>query len=288
MWILAAVFSAIFAGVTSVLSKCGIKNTDSDVATALRTGVVLLFAWFIALITGAVSSIGEIDLQSWLFLVASGLATAASWLCYFKALSLGEVSRVAAVDKSSLVLTSLFALALFPDERGSWQIKLACVAVIGVGIFLTTDINLGVKGQKSGWLIFALGSAVFAALTSVLAKIGLQNVNSNLATAIRTCVVFAAAWGVAAANKKLPTVREIQKKDLAFLILSGIATGISWLCYYYAIQNGQVSVVAPIDKISVLIAVIFSATALKEKVSIKAWIGLFLITLGTVLTAIAA
>ena len=286
MWILAAVGSAVFAGLTAILSKCGVKKCNSDVATAIRTSVVLVFAWLIVFITGAQSGIGNIGAKSLIFLLLSGIATGASWICYFKALSVGEVSKVAAVDKSSVVLSVLIAIAIFPDERNLWWVKLLCVFGIGVGTFLMTDIKRGEAKSKFLWLFFALLSALFAAATSVLAKIGIENVDSNLATAIRTVIVLIMAWLIVFCRKESKFVKEVSGKETVFLILSGLATGASWLCYYYAIRFGQVSVVVPIDKLSVLITVCFSLIVFKEKLSLKAWIGLTLITLGAVLMAI--
>lgn len=286
MWIVAAIFSAVFAGITAILSKCGVKNANSDVATAVRTSVVLVMAWAIVFITGAYTTLSQIGGRSWLFLVLSGLATGASWICYFKALSLGEVSKVAAVDKSSAVLSVLFAIILFADERNLWWLKLIFLAVIAVGTFLMTDIKRGDGKQKLTWLFFAILSAVFAAATSLLAKVGIENVDSNAATAIRTCVVFAMAWLIVLCRGEAKFVKSLSGKEWLFLMLSGIATGASWLCYYYAIQNGQVSVVVPIDKLSILITVLFSLIVFKEKLSAKAWLGLFLLTAGTVLMAV--
>lgn len=286
MWILMACLSAVFAGVTSILSKCGIKNTNSDVATAIRTSVVLVFSWIIVFAFGAYKTLEEINVKSWIFLVLSGIATGASWICYFKALSLGEVSKVAAVDKSSAVLSVLFAIIIFPDERTLWWVKLICLAAIAVGTFLMTDIKRGEDKGKILWLLFALLSATFAAATSLLAKVGVENVDSNAATAIRTCVVFVMAWLIVFCRKETKLVREVSGKETLFLILSGIATGASWLCYYYAIQNGQVSVVVPIDKLSILITVFFSLIVFKEKLKFKAWCGLALLTAGTVLMAV--
>lgn len=286
MWIVAAILSAVFAGITAILSKCGIKNTDSDVAIAVRTSVVLVFAWIIVFVTGANTTLTDICVKSWIFLILSGLATGASWICYYKALSLGEVSKVAAVDKSSVVLSVLFAIIIFPDERNLWGIKLICLAAIAAGTFLMTNIKRGEDKSKFVWLIFALLSAVFAAATSLLAKLGIENVNSNAATAIRTCVVFVMAWLIVFCRKEVKFVKELKGKEFVFLIFSGIATGASWLCYYYAIQNGQVSVVVPIDKLSILITVFFSLIVFKEKLSIKAWLGLALLTAGTVCMAV--
>jgi len=286
MWIVAAILSAVFAGITAILSKCGIKNTNSDVATAVRTSVVLAFAWIIVLATGAYTTLADISVKSWIFLILSGLATGASWICYFKALSLGEVSKVAAVDKSSVVLSVLFAIIIFPDERNLWWVKLLCLAAIAVGTFLMTDIKRGEDKSKFVWLIFALLSAVFAAATSLLAKIGIENVNSNAATAIRTCVVLVLAWLIVLCRKEAKFVKQLKGKEIIFLVLSGIATGASWLCYYYALANGQVSVVVPIDKLSIIITVFFSLIVFKEKLPLKAWIGLALLTAGTILMAV--
>lgn len=289
MWIVAAILSAVFAGITAILSKCGIKNTNSDVATAIRTSVVLVFAWVIVFVTGAYKTLAEISVKSWIFLILSGLATGASWICYFKALSLDEVSKVAAVDKSSVVLSVLFAIIIFPDERNLWWVKLICLAAIGAGTFLMIDFKKADGGEgktRFVWLIFALLSAVFAAATSLLAKVGIENVNSNAATAIRTCVVLVMAWLIVIFRKETKFVKELKGREIVFLVLSGIATGASWLCYYYAIANGQVSVVVPIDKLSILITVFFSLIVFKEKLSVKAWIGLAFLTAGTVLMAV--
>lgn len=286
MWIAAACLSAVFAGLTAILSKCGVKNANSDVATAIRTSVVLLLAWVIVFVTGAERTLSDISVKSWVFLILSGIATGASWVCYFKALSLGEVSKVAAVDKSSVVLSVLFAIIIFPEERTLWWVKLLCLTAIGAGTFLLVDVKRGEDKGKSAWLLFALLSAVFAAATSLLAKIGIENVDSNAATAIRTCVVFVTAWLIVFCRKETKFIKELKGKEIVFLILSGIATGASWLCYYYALQNGQVSVVVPIDKLSILITVFFSLIVFKEKLKAKAWMGLALLTAGTVLMAV--
>lgn len=285
-WIVAAVLSAVFAGITAILSKCGVKNVNSNVATAVRTSVVLAFAWVIVFATGAYKTLAEISVKSWIFLILSGAATGASWICYFKALSLGEVSKVAAVDKSSVVLSVLFAIAIFPDERRLWWVKLLCLVAIAVGTFLITDIKRGTNKSNLAWLIFALLSAIFAAATSILAKIGIENVDSNAATAIRTCIVLVLAWLIVFCRKEVGFVKELKAKEIIFLVLSGLATGASWLCYYYAIKHGQVSVVVPIDKLSILLTVVFSLVVFKEKLSLKAWIGLAMLTAGTVLMAV--
>ncbi len=282
-WVTAAFASAFFAGITSILAKCGIRHTDSDVATAIRTCVVLVFAWAMASISGSIGAIGAIPAKAWLFLTLSGLATGASWICYFKALSIGDVNKVVPVDKMSTVLAVLIAIVLF-GETGNLAVKLAGTAVITLGTFLMIEKKQSVgAGQKQdrAWLAYALGAAVFAALTSVLAKIGIEGVESNLATAIRTCVVLVMAWAIVVAKGKLEQVARIDPRELAFLAASGIATGASWLLYYYAIAAGQVSVVVQIDKLSIVVSVLFARLAFNEKLSHRSAIGLFLIVLGT-------
>lgn len=287
-WVTAAFASAFFAGITSILAKCGIRHTDSDVATAIRTCVVLVFAWAMTGISGSIGAIGTIPAKAWLFLTLSGLATGASWICYFKALSIGDVNKVVPVDKMSTVLAVLIAIVLF-GETGNLAVKLVGTAVITLGTFLMIEKKQSVgAGQKQdrAWLAYALGAAVFAALTSVLAKIGIEGVESNLATAIRTCVVLVMAWAIVAVKGKLEQVARIDPRELAFLAASGIATGASWLLYYYAIAAGQVSVVVQIDKLSIVVSVLFARLAFNEKLSHRSAIGLFLIVLGTAPLAI--
>lgn len=287
-WVTAAFASAFFAGITSILAKCGIRHTDSDVATAIRTCVVLVFAWAMAGISESIGAIGAIPAKAWLFLTLSGLATGASWICYFKALSIGDVNKVVPVDKMSTVLAVLIAIVLF-GETGNLAVKLVGTAVITLGTFLMIEKKQSVgaeQKQDRAWLAYALGAAVFAALTSVLAKIGIEGVESNLATAIRTCVVLVMAWAIVAAKGKLEQVARIDPRELAFLAASGIATGTSWLLYYYAIAAGQVSVVVQIDKLSIVVSVLFARLAFNEKLSHRSAIGLFLIVLGTAALAI--
>lgn len=287
-WVTAAFASAFFVGITSILAKCGISHTDSDVATAIRTCVVLVFAWAMAGISGSIGAIGAIPAKAWLFLTLSGLATGASWICYFKALSIGDVNKVVPVDKMSTVLAALIAIVLF-GETGNLAVKLVGTAVITLGTFLMIEKKQSVgaeQKQDRAWLAYALGAAVFAALTSVLAKIGIEGVESNLATAIRTCVVLVMAWAIVAAKGKLEQVARIDPHELAFLAASGIATGASWLLYYYAIAAGQVSVAVQIDKLSIVVSVLFARLAFNEKLSHRSAIGLFLIVLGTAALAI--
>ena len=288
LWLLMSVLSALFAGVTAILAKCGIRKTDSDVATALRTIVVLLFSWVMVFAVGSAGTINEIGAKSLVFLVLSGLATGASWLCYFKALSMGDVNKVVPIDKSSTVLTVLLAIILF-GETNHLAIKLICTALLAVGVFMMIE-KKNVAEEKTGgaWLAYAVGSAVFAALTSVLAKIGIDGVESNLGTAIRTGVVLVMTWLVVFMKGKQSQLRTIDRKELVFIALSGVATGASWLCYYYAIQNGVVSVVVPIDKLSILVSVLFSALVFHEKLSRRAAVGLGMMVAGTLAMAIFA
>ena len=286
MWITAAVFSAVFAGITAILAKCGIRKTNSDLATAMRTVVVLAFSIIMVLIVGSFGTIAEISGRSWLFLVLSGLATGASWICYFKALSMGDVNKVIPIDKSSVILTVLFAIVIF-GETESLAVKLIGTALIGAGTFLMIEKKAVTKGAGGkGWIVYAVLSAVFAALTSVLAKLGISGVESNLGTVIRTAVVLLMAWLIVFIKGEQKGLKTLDRRELVFIGLSGLATGASWLCYYYAVQNGVLSVVVPIDKMSILITVLFSLLFLKEKLSVKAAIGLALMCVGTLAMAI--
>lgn len=288
MWLIAAILSAVFAGLTAILAKCGIRKTNSDVATALRTIVVLLFSLIMVFIVGSQGTISDIQPKSWVFLILSGLATGASWIFYFKALSVGDVNKVAPIDKSSTILTVLLAIILF-GEINHLAVKLIGTALIGVGTYLMIEKKMTDKEIKSSkWIIYAALSAVFAALTSILAKIGISGVESNLGTAIRTAVVLIMAWSIVFAKGEHRQLKGLDKKELVFIGLSGLATGASWLCYYYAIQNGIVSVVVPIDKMSILLTVMFSTVFLKEKLSRKAVIGLVLMCVGTLAMVILA
>ena len=289
MWLIMAVLSAVFAGVTSILAKCGIHNTDSDIATALRTIVVWVFAWAMVFIVGSAGTLPSLDPHSLLFLVLSGLATGASWICYFKALSRGEASRVAAIDKSSTVLSVLLAI-IFLQETSHLAVKLLGTLLLGTGIFLMAgkpEKAADPSGQKS-WRVYAVLSAVFAALTSILAKIGITGVESNLGTAIRTGVVLIMAWVLVFAKGKQTQLFHIKRRELLYIALSGLATGASWLCYYYAIQNGVVSVVVPIDKMSLAVTVLLSCWVFGERLNRKSLLGLGLMLLGTVGMAVFA
>lgn len=285
IWIIAAIFSAVFAGLTSILAKCGIRKTDSDLATALRTIVVLAFSWLMVFVVGSYGTAAEIGVTSLIFLILSGLATGASWICYFKALSLGDINKVVPIDKSSTVLTVLLAIICF-GETSNIAVKLIATAILAVGIFLMVEKKkVEQKSEHRAWMIYAVLSAVFAALTSIFAKVGISGVESNLGTAIRTGVVLVMAWIIVFAKGKQKEIGSIDKKELLFISLSGLATGASWLCYYYAIQNGIVSVVVPIDKLSILVTVAFSYFVFKEKLSKKALLGLCMMVAGTLLMA---
>ncbi len=281
MWILYAFGSALFAGATSILAKIGIEDVDSHVATALRTIVVLIFSWLMVFIVGSQSQLVDISIKSYIFLILSGMATGASWLCYFKALQLGDVNKVVPIDKSSTILTMVLAF-IFLKEDITVPMVIGMIA-IGLGTYLM--IQKKEEDQKEvknkAWLIYAVLSAVCASLTSILAKIGIENVESNLGTAIRTIVVLMMAWFIVFLQKKHGQVKKISKKSLLFIGLSGIATGASWLCYYKALHDGLASIVVPIDKLSILVTVAFAYIFLKEKLSKKSAAGLILITVGT-------
>lgn len=281
MWFGFAVGSAFFAGITSILAKCGIKKTDSDVATAIRTIIVLFFAWIMVAVTGTGGTIANIGTKTMLFLILSGVATGASWLCYFKALQLGDVNKVVPIDKSSTVLTILLAFFILGEDITIW--KLVGMIGIGAGTFLMIQKkeSAGKKNTRKGWFPYAVLSAVFASLTSILGKIGISGVDSNLGTAIRTIVVLFMAWLVVFVKGKQHEVKKVEKKELLFIVLSGIATGSSWLCYYKALQTGPASVIVPIDKLSILFSIAFSYVVFKEKLTKKAFAGLVFIVAGT-------
>lgn len=287
MWLLYAAGSAFFAGITSILAKCGIKKTDSTVATAIRTIVVLLFSWLIVFLISSQNQITSIDGPTLLFLVLSGLATGASWLCYFHALQIGDINKVVPIDKSSTVLTIILALIFLHEGINIY--KVIAIIIITAGILLMIEkkdlVKTNLQNNQS-WLLFAIGSAFFASMTAILGKIGIANVESNLGTAIRTSVVLVMAWLMVFVTGKQKEIHTISKKELIFICLSGLATGASWLCYYRALQLGPASVVAPIDKLSVLVTVLFSYIVFKERLSKKQIVGLLLLMLGTIAMAL--
>lgn len=289
MWMIAAIGSAFFSGLTSILAKCGIQKTDSSIATGIRTVVILFFSWIMVFLVGSQSTISELSAKTWVFLILSGLATGASWLCYFRALQLGNINKVVPIDKSSTILTMLLAM-VFLHEGITWMSG-AAILLIAAGTFLMIQKKEETSNpipERKTWLFYAVLSAVFASLTSILGKIGIENVESNLGTAIRTGVVLIMAWIVIFVTGKRHKVREVSKKELGFICLSGIATGGAWLCYYKALQDGLASVVVPIDKLSILVTIAFSYLVFKEKLSKKSAIGLVLIVVGTLLMVLPA
>lgn len=281
MWIILAFASAIFAGLTTILAKGGVKNADSNVATALRTIVVLIFSWIMVFVVGSQNTILDIDNKTLLFLVLSGISTGASWLCYFKALQIGDVNKVTPIDKSSIILTMLMAFLLLGEKIT--VIRVIAMIIIGVGTYMMIQKKESDNSEKKSklWLFYALGSAVFASLTAILGKIGIVGIDSTLGTAIRTVVVLIMAWIVVIITGKLNTIKKIDKNSYLFIVLSGFATGCSWLCYYRALQTGPTSVVVPIDKLSILVTVALSYLIFKEKLNKKSVIGLVLIVMGT-------
>lgn len=283
MWVLYAFLSAFFAGVTAVLAKIGIQKVNSHLATALRTCVVAVFAWLVVLAAGSGHTIGQIPAQSWLFLVLSGLATGASWICYFRALQIGDVNKVMPIDKSSTVLTMLLSFLLLGEAVTVSGIVGMILILMGTLFMIEHQQRTAPAPTGRGYLVWAVLSAVFASLTAILGKIGIQQVESNLGTAIRTVVVLIMAWGIVLVQGTYREIPQITRKSWAFLVLSGIATGLSWMFYYHALQQGNASVVAPVDKLSILVTVLFSGLILKEKLSKKAAVGLALLTGGTLL-----
>lgn len=283
-----AVGSSFFAGITSILAKIGIKKTDSNVATAVRTIVVLVFSWIMVLIVGSGNQVGNISTKTLVFLVLSGLATGASWLCYFRALQKGDINKVVPIDKSSTVLTILLAL-IFLGE-GLSPVKIISVVLIAVGTLMMIDRKASTEADRDkdsrGWLIYAVLSAVFASVTAILGKVGIEDIDSNLGTAIRTTVVLLMAWFTVLVTGKCSEVKKIEGRELLFIILSGIATGASWLCYYRALKEGPASVVVPIDKLSILVTIVFSRIVFNERLNIKSGEGLVAIIAGTILLAV--
>ena len=279
MWLLYAVGSALFAGLTSILAKCGIRKTDSTVATAIRTIVVLIFAWIMVFVVGSQGTLLDIPAKSFVFLVLSGLATGASWLCYFYALQRGPIDKVVPIDKSSTVMTILLAALLLGESVT--LTKGVGVVLIAVGTFLMIEKKGGVQKEEGGWMLAAFGSAIFAALTSILGKVGITAVESNLGTALRTGVVLVMAWVMVFVQGTQGQMRTVPRNELGFICLSGLATGASWLCYYKALQLGPASLVAPIDKLSILVTVLFSYLVFHEKLSKKALAGLAVLVAGT-------
>ena len=283
MWLFFALGSALFAGLTAILAKCGVRRTDSTIATAIRTIIVLAFSWGMVFLTGAQSGLSQVSGETLLFLILSGLATGASWLCYFKALGLGDVNKVTPVDKSSTVLTMLLAFVFLREPVS--PAKALGMLCVGIGTYWMIEKKTPREPERAEgpWLPYALGSAVFASLTAILGKLGIRGVDSNLGTAIRTGVVLLMAWAMVFLTGKGRELKAAPREELGFICLSGLATGASWLCYYRALQDGPASVVVPIDKLSVLVTVAFSCIILHERLSRRAALGLTLLTGGTLM-----
>ena len=282
MWILFAFGSAFFSGITAILAKCGIRNTNSNVATAIRTVIVFIFSWIMVGIAGSWKDIGQISSTTFIFLILSGLSTGASWLFYFKALQIGNINKVAAVDKTSVVLTIILSFIFFQEPINLYKIIGILGITIGTYMMLEKkESNVEEKGNR--WFLYAILSVIFASMTTILGKIGITDIESNLGTAIRTSVVLIMAWMIVFITNNQNTLKHIPKREYIFLCLSGLATGCSWLCFYRALQIGPASLVTPIDKLSIVVTVVFSHLVLHEKVAKKAWIGLFFIVSGTLL-----
>lgn len=283
MWLGFAAGSAFFAGITAILAKCGIRKTDSNTATAIRTAVVLIFSWMMVFLTGAQHTVSELSFRTLLFLVLSGLSTGASWLCYFRALQLGDVNKVVPIDKFSTVLTILLAFLLLGEPVNLSKGGGVAGITVGTWLMIQRKETAGEKKANKSWFVYAVLSAVFASLTSILGKIGISGVDSNLGTAIRTCVVLVMAWIVVFVTKRQSEIRKIDGSELLFICLSGIATGASWLCYYRALQSGPASLVVPIDKLSIVVSIAFSRIVFHEKLTSRALAGLLLIVGGTMM-----
>ena len=289
VWLLFACGSALFAGLTAVLAKQGVRTTDSTLATALRTPVVLVGAWAMTVLSGSIRELGGVDARSLVYLLASGLATGASWLCYFKALQLGDVSRVAPVDKMSTVLTIVMAALLLGEDLGALGALGLVLVTVGTLLMLRAEDLRALPRALAGgggWLAYALGSAVFAALTAILGKIGITAVPSDLGTAIRTGVVLVMAWGMVGVAGRRGGVGGVPRSEMVWILASGVATCASWLCYFRALQDGPASVVVPVDKLSVLVSVAFSILVLRERVGVRALVGLAVLVAGTVALAV--
>lgn len=283
MWLIFAICSAVFAGLTSILAKCGLQEVDSTVATAFRTVVAMVFAWIIVLISGSYAQIDSIDADTWIFLILSGLATGASWLCYFKALQLGDVNKVVPVDKSSTVMAIMLAIIFLGETLSIPGIFGVVLILVGTILMIEKKDVKGMESKGSSWLLFAIGSAVFAALTSILGKVGMEGIDSNLGTAIRTVVVLGMSWIMIYVSHKQSKIHGIKRRDMAFIILSGLATGASWMFFFGALQMGPASVIIPIDKLSILVTIAFSYIVFREKLTKKSAIGLAGVVAGTLL-----
>ena len=282
MSIILALLAAVFAAFTSILAKIGIQKVNSNLATAIRTIVVLLMAFIIVVVTDQLDAIFDVTSKALIFFILSGITTGLSWLCFFKALQIGDVSKVVPIDKSSVVITIILSFIILREPVTLF------VVIGGVLITIGTFVLIGRAKKKEkvsisqSYILLAILAAIFAALTSILAKIGIENVDPNVATFIRTIVIILFAWGIVIFQGTQKEIKNISRKSMLFLILSGAATGLSWLCYFAAIAIGKVSVVAPIDKFSVVITMLLSFMILKEKPTKNTVLGGIIITIGTV------
>jgi len=282
LWLLFALASAVFAGLTAILIKVGVKEVDSNLATALRTVVVLVFTWALVFVIGSQNTISDISSKTFLFLMFSGLATGASWLCYIKAIQIGNISKVTPIDKSSTVLTIILASILLGETMTLFTI--GGIFIIAAGTYLMIQKTPSSKESDvtgKSWIFYACLSAIFAALTAILGKIGIEGVESNLGTAIRTVFVLLMSLLVVLVKPPKHSIKIISNRNWLFIALSGIATGISWMCFYYALQNGPVGIVVPIDKLSIIFTIAFAYFIQKERISFKMLMGLVLIVIGT-------
>lgn len=294
IWITLALLGAFFTSMTTILAKIGIKDVNSNFATFIRTGVVIVCALILCLINQDLSKTSDLTTENWIFLILSGLATGCSWLCYYKAMKLGNINKVAPIDKSSFILTSILFLIFFFDETTNNGNTLTILMLVASMILMLigTILMIGKKeaedAKSNMWLLFAILSAVFASLVSLFAKIGLKGISSNLGTLYRTIVVYIFAGAIVLARKDYKDVKSITKKSWLFLILSGIATGGAWLCEYAALNYVGANPVAvnSIGKLSILLTMLFSFLVLKEKFTKKSLLGLSLLTAGIVLIII--
>lgn len=290
MSIILALLAALFASFTAILAKIGIEKVDSNLATAVRTVVVVIMAYLMVAITGQTDSIFNISMKSYIFLILSGLTTGMSWLCFFKAIQIGDVSKVVPIDKASVVLTILLSFIILGEPATAFVVSGGIIISIGTFVLIGKEKKNDRKKKKGfntkSYIFLAVLSAVFAALTNILAKIGIEDVDSNVATFIRTVVIILFAWGIVFFQGTFKELKNISKKSYLFLLLSGAATGLSWLCYFAALALGKVSIVNPIDKFSVVLTMVLSFIILKEKPTKNTIAGAILITIGTALLII--
>lgn len=294
LWLILALIAALATSLTTVFAKIGIKDVPSDFATFFRTGIVLVCAAGLCFITGSWNQIPNLTPNNWIFLVLSGLCTGCSWLCYYRALQLSSVNRVAPIDKSSFLLTSiLFLIFFFNDVTKGGDPLVIGMLFASMALMLGGTLLMAWPKKEEGrvskkWIFYAVGSAVFASLVSLFVKIGLQGMSSDLGTFLRTVVVLIFSGAIALARKQTKGLKAVSPKSWVFLTLSGLATGVAWLGEYYALNMEGVNPVAvnAIGKLSILLTMLFSATVLKERFSWKSLLGLGLLTGGIILIVV--